>query len=365
MPQWQFVVVDETGTALGELTDAKERKVTWRLLAPGEAEFHINGFSDQATFVEELINDVVVYRDHVPVFRGRIVVSGDSLDADSHDVEVHVTDYRGLLARRTIWPASTLTYTAVDQAAIAWDLISDTQGTTGGNLGITQGIGTTTGVTRTRTFEAGKTIEETISQLAAVVNGFDWEIDALRKLNIFFPWRGSSGVDFAISYDRSGGNVSQVTRSVDPSTYANAVRVSGATGVTPSSQAAGDLATRPEGRWELQYGATDLTTSTAVTETALRLLGEASLFRPAYTVTLAADSGWTPSVFWLGDVCPIRIRRGRLDVNTTAKLVEVEVTIGGDGDETVALTFDRPPVKDRLLRDIRRLAGRVEGLERR
>lgn len=367
---WQFVAVDEDGVPLGDLVDITKASVTWRLDAAGDAEVYLNGLSGQAELIDELITDVLIYRDRDLLFRGRVVATTDTIDAEDYELRVGIVDYRGLLARRTLWPGTTAIasgYTSVDQAAIAWDLINDSQALTGGNWGITQGTGNPTGVTRTRSvgyYVAGKNLAEALDELGRVINGFDWEIDPTLAFNVYYPTRGSAQ-DFAVTFDDTGGNVNSIERSADTTTYANAIRVSGESGVVTSTQTAGDIATRPEGRIELQHSDTNLKSASAVSDRAQRLLADASLLQPAYACTLAASAGWNPSLLWLGDTCPIRIRRGRLDVDTTGRVVEVSVELDENRAETVSLAFDRPPMKERIYRDIRRLAGRVEDLARR
>lgn len=366
---WSFVLDDNAG-GIAELVNATSRKLTTRLLAPGEASFKIDGAAFETALIDELITDLIVSRDGTPLFRGRIISSTDNIDANQHTVDVTAVDYRGLLQHRTLWPTSTAVatgYSAVDQADIAWDLIADSQALTGGDWGITRASATTTGVVRTMAvgfYQAGKNLEQAITELAQLASGFDWEINPDREFVLYFPSRGSTLTDWVISYDASGGNVSSLTRTLDPVDYANAVRVSGATGTTPATQQAADLATRPEGRWEHQDG-TDFANDTAVLNRATRELSDASTLRPSYTATLAASSGWAPELFYLGDICPIRIKRGRLDVDSTARGVEFAFEIDDNGVEKVGITFDRPPVKGRVLRTLRNVAGRVERLENR
>jgi hypothetical protein len=362
---WQFVALDDDGVPLGEI-DAHDRRVTWRVMDACDAEFAISADSLQG-FIAEGINDVAVYRDHSLLFRGRMVSSScDNLSADAANITVGIVDYRSLLGHRTIWPGTTAIvsgYSTVVQAAIAWDLINDSQAPVGGSWGITQGTGSTTGINRTRAvgfYTTGQNLREAVDDLGRLSNGFDWEIDPLLRFNVYYPRRGSLR-DFVITR----GNTSSLTRSVDLSTYANIVRVSGDTGVTPWYWGAGDLATRPEGRWELQEGNTDLKSVAATTARSERLFNDSSTIQPAYTATLSALSGWDPTKLWVGDTCPIRVARGSLDIDTTGRVVELTADIGDNNDETVSMTFDKPPMSSRLVRDLRSMATRLDRLDRR
>jgi predicted histidine transporter YuiF (NhaC family) len=47
----------------------------------------------------------------------------------------------------------------------------------------------------------------------------------------------------------------------------------------------------------------------------------------------------------MGDTVPLIVRSGRLNVNTTVRVVGIAYTIGDDGDENVEVTIGRPTMK--------------------
>jgi hypothetical protein len=100
---------------------------------------------------------------------------------------------------------TTKTYSAIDQLAIARDLINAAEAVTGADIGVATGA-ETSGVLRDRTYAAFevKQIGEAVEQLAACDNGFDFAIDpgpaGARTLNLGYPRRGrvfgSTGLAF-------------------------------------------------------------------------------------------------------------------------------------------------------------------------
>jgi len=332
MAAWQFVLANTAGSPLAELP-ATSMQVQWHLDDPAEASCTVDGLTAEASEVQELLTDLLVYRDSVLKFRGRIVEADDSV-GDSHDLSIRATDYRGLLARRFTYAGTG--WGATDQAQIAWNLIAYAQGLTGVSWGIIRGSGQTTGILRDRLYVAGANVGELLDNLGRVINGYDWEVDANLALNIFYPTRGTSK-DFVAEY---GNTVTSFQRSVSSDGYANAVRATGADTLTPVTATAADLASRPEGRWDLQIGDTDITQQATLTEKANGALARGEVLLPSYTCTVDPDR-WTPDSAWVGDSTQLVLRSGRLDVAAVERIESVSVSINDAGAETVALTYGK------------------------
>jgi len=96
MGQWEFELLDTVGDALGSLSVAKSRKVTWYLDDAAKASFTIDGLHPQAELISETATDLRVYDpDHTVRFRGRMGSSNDDVSAAGHisnltAVEVYV-----------------------------------------------------------------------------------------------------------------------------------------------------------------------------------------------------------------------------------------------------------------------------------
>jgi hypothetical protein len=355
--RWAFVLATAAGEPVAEFLNAQGRTVTWRRDDPAEASLTVLGDDPVATQINELLSDLLVYRDHRLVFRGRIGATSDNLDGTTHTVQVSAVDYRGLLERR--FRHTAVTWTDVDQSQIAWNLINASQSQDGGDVGITRGLTWYHGVTRTRNYEAGKSIGEAISQLGRVINGFEWDIDPQLRFRTWYPERGAVR-DFVAEY---GNTVDSVSRGVDPSEYANVVRYAGDPDTTTAVTAvAADIATRPEGRFEVALGDTELKVQQTVQNRADRQLAVRGVIRPSYSLGLRPGKWEGPDQLWIGDTLRVVVRSGRLDVNIQDRVEELTVTV--DDLERVEVTIgDRR--RRRLARDRRNILRRLSNLERR
>lgn len=369
--RWQLVAGPATGGHELALTEATNRRYTARLNDNSDLSFSLDGRHPQAEQIDELSTDVhLLYSDADStriLDRCRVGPTGDDIDADAHRVEVTCLDYRAVLDRRRLYSGDTLTYAATDQAEIAWGLVGSTQARNSGDLGIAKGWTglTPTGILRDRTYEAGDSIGERIQELSELIGGFDWDITPISasalQLDVWHPGRGTDrGVVLVLD-----GLAAAVRREVNPSDYANAIRYTGASGLTAVERDAALLefpSEWPQGRWDAVYGDDGLTTQAALNARAEWQLAESQVITPVYTVRLARG-GWDgPDHIWLGDTVRLIIPSGRLDVDTTARVHEIEIDLDGDGGETVTLTlggprpdFRRWPSKvDRRLKNLER-----------
>lgn len=362
MSSWRFLLVEPDGTQIGELTAATSKQVTWLLDGASFASFNIDGYHPQAALISELETDLIVYdSEGIARFRGRLGSSTDDLSPSGFTSTFSAVDYRGMLGRRIIWNGSTTTFSAREQADIAWTLIDDSQAL--GDWGITQGSGRITGVARDRTYQEGQVIGDLIAQLGEVDNGFDWEIDATLAFNVFYPQRGRDA-DVALDY---GGRVARVQRNLDTSTFANAVRESGsdfeADGTTPLAAATAVAASfGTPGRFETQVGDPTVVESATLTAKATAELAKDEDVQPSYSLVLR-PGWWTPQAFWLGDTGHLSVKAGRLAVDTTQRCSRIELAVGDDGGETVTLTTG--PVPSTIITDSLSALQRLSALERR
>ena len=85
-------------------------------------------------------------------------------------------------------------FTSTDAGTIAWTLIDESQlsDVPYSDLGITQGA-ITTSVNRQRTFRFANVLDEIFKMSNEnLKNGFDFEVDNLKKFNVFYPTKGSN-----------------------------------------------------------------------------------------------------------------------------------------------------------------------------
>ncbi|HEX8344735.1 MAG TPA: hypothetical protein VF657_08325, partial [Actinoplanes sp.] len=355
-PQWQWVLATAAGENIADLIGARSKRVTWRLDSGAEASWSMDGRHPSTLDAEELLTDLKVYRDGVLMFRGRVGGSEDSLDGNSHTVSMSAADYRTLLHRRFLQAETT--YTGIDQEQIGWNLISYTEGLTGIDLGITRNLNDH-GVNRTRVYPAGQNIGEALENLGRLIDGFNWEITPELVYRTWYPTRGTYR-DFPAEY---GNTVSSLRRSVDPTSFANVIRASGADTLTPIIAVSDNLAVRPEGRFEIQYGDPDIKEQATLQARAEAELQRAEIILPSYSCTLLPHR-WSPADAWLGDTTQIVVQSGRLDVATSERIEEISVSVADDGAETVELTYGRRR-RDTQTRWLRQYGARLTNLERR
>lgn len=212
--------------------------MTWYLDQGCTAQFDLAGKSPWAPLINEVQTDLICYRDNPgPVgtgrawFRGRMGSSTDTADeTGSHDCTFSAVDYRGFLTNaRTIWPGSATLFANLDISAAVWEMIAQSQALSFGNLFITKGEVAKTGVivpfeapnniSNFPTFNIGDYIGEDIDTLSTAFPGFDWEIDAYRRFNLWSPQRGSVK-PVVLEY---GSSVTKVVRTLDTTQFANAI----------------------------------------------------------------------------------------------------------------------------------------------
>jgi hypothetical protein len=370
-------------TGIGELVEARSRRLDQSWNQPAQFTFTIDGHSQGAALIQELRQDIIVWRwdvtqgKDIPFFRGPIAQSEDQINENGHVVTVTCHDYLAMYGRRFL--TSTLTVTQQDQDLLVNSLVQmgarSLTNSAGASLypGITLPFNGATKVNpdgsartslsntlgaplRDRTYFGQQFLDQAIDNLATVISGFDYDVLPRSDLNgydtfrIFFPVQGVTRSDFALVY---GSNVAEITRTVNSSDFANYERVLGNNGVEDGSlpqvysEAQTSDATAGQvgsvGVWMSGENASDVAIQSTLDSKAQGDLAQASLLVPSYTLQLTP--GWyVPGTPNMGDVVPFVINSGRLAINTTIRIVGISYSIGDDGQEDVALTVGRPTV---------------------
>lgn len=340
MPRWTFAAGPWSTGPSRELTAAKGRKLSFKRGTGAKVSFSIDGRHPEALELVELETDVHAWRDGELLFRGRLGPTSDDV-GDSHSTAISVGDYRNVLDRRFLYEGDALLAGTIagDVGTIAWSLVTLTQARTAGALGITPGTPTPIGRAMAPTvFSAGQSIAKAIDLFAKTnpaTTGFEWEISPELELNLY-PGGQGRALEVLLDY---GGIVAKAGRNVDPSSYANALRISGATGLAAETRDAADLALRPEGRWEAQISHPDAKVAGSLDGLADADLVDAQIFRPSYSVTLKPNRWEGPGALWLGDVVTLRLASGRLNVLDDLEVDSIDVDVSENGDETVTLVL--------------------------
>lgn len=365
---------------VADLLDARSRRLEQSLNSSATLTFTLDGHSTSAKLLTELAHEVIAWRwddqagQDVAVFAGPICQTQDQLTEQSYTLNVTCHDYLALLSRRLL--TSTLTINQQDQDAIVGQLLTGNWTASSGaslfpaaNLRIVSanvdpsGAGRPqSGQIRDRVYQAQSTVLELLENLAAVVGGFDFDMQPVQstlgpRLRLFYPYQGILRATPELIY---GSTVATVDRTVNSADYANYWRVLGQADMDAPqvyAEAWDTNAVQAQlgsvGLWasgDSESDVTDVNTliqkaggSGFVASPSGGLLGQSSLLVPTYTLGLrpGAYSWGSPN---MGDVVPFICQAGRLNVNTTIRVVGITYDIGDDGQEDVSLSVGRPDV---------------------
>lgn len=344
---WQFLLAikQPDGTYLTELTSFAGSNLPTLTMRtePGQTSdvsLDLVGTSPDAGYVAELLTDIHVMRGSDLLFVGRVGATTDQLDASGHVLSVAANDYRAVLGRRALITGDTLGFSGVEQSLIAWTLITYTQGRTGGNLGIARGAGVGGGLARTMTFTVGDYIADDINQIAQLDGGFEWQIRPYGQSDLRFDvYTPQQGQDNGVVLSLGDARVVSITRTVDPSTFGNAVFETGqapAGGSKPTVAYAEGIGPG-EDRFDKVVGS-NITQTAALAADAAAQLAQAQALFPQYQIVLVPGSWGGPSDIWMGDTVTVQIVSGRLMVNDRLRVLEMAFAIDANGREQLTLT---------------------------
>lgn len=132
------------------------------------------------------VTEVGIFRNNTRIFTGPIW----DIDCNSKDKLLKMTaqDVSSYLTVRRI--SADAYYKNWTYGATAWDLISDLQALSDGSFNITLGTqvpGNAPKGTTRYTKKSGTNVWKAIDKLATATNGFDWEINAARAFNAYWP----------------------------------------------------------------------------------------------------------------------------------------------------------------------------------
>jgi hypothetical protein len=380
-----------TASILAELPEARNRKLTLAWNKPATFSADVDGNRPAARYVAELGTELVAWRwddttgADVAYFRGPITASQDAVDTQSHTLTLNATDYLALLARRIFTTPTAAPYTAdqdncigsITYAAGAGAASSSGtgfspagylplypgdlgQGNTSVNPDGTARVSGST-VSRTVTYQGNTVCLTALEDLSKLAGGFDFDVAPFEKtvagstnqtydaLRIFYPRQGVTRTTPALYFP---GNVTALTRQVTSADLSNYWRTLGNNqqtgqnalqvyGEAWTADAQGGQAGAP-GLWMTPDQSSDQITPTLLSAAAQGSLNIYSVLMPTYTLTLAPNSYYR-GAFSMGDTLPLIVQSGRLNVNTTVRVMGLSFEPNDDGDEIVTLTVGRAP----------------------
>lgn len=344
MAQYRYLVGDLiTGTLREEMPFSG---VTYSqvLNAPGAFQATIGLRHPKATRANLDPGRTVIYveRDGVLLWGG-ILWSAEG-SADDSKITIRGEGFWSYFRRRAL--RTTKTYTGVDQFAIAQDLINWAQSQPGGDINVAVGA-ETSGVARDRTYNdwERKNIGETIEQLSAVENGFDFAVDVdygaggamVRTFRPSYPRRGR---DTSTVFEL-GTNVGGFSQIVDATIQANQIDVIGA-GEGSSMLIATVTDTDAVPPYPLLD---DVLSYKDVTEIdTLEGHGNAALAAratPVETIPTIAQFGPDTGLgsYITGDEVTVRGAAGFIDIDQRARIIEIAVKVDEQSSEQVDIAL--------------------------
>jgi hypothetical protein len=368
----QFADQPTSATLLAEQVDARGRQLVQAWDTAATLTFTLDGHSKGAALIQELRHDVIAWRwddqtgADIPVGRFIIDHSEDEITEQSHTVVFTCHDYFAMLSRRLL--TATYSATNVDQDDMVTAIVngastvrssSGTAFAPGAYLPLAVALVNPDSTTRTtpsgqlrqRIYPPQTEVGSVVDELSKIINGFDYDVapgtnhDLLR---VFYPYQGVPRTQPALVY---GSTVANLTRVVASTDYANYQRVLGNNGSSDPAAAqlysetwntdAASGTAGAAGLWMTADNAADVTIQATLDQKAAGDLQLSGVLIPSYTLNLrpGAYTWGNPN---MGDVCPLVVKSGRLNVSTTVRVLGITYSIGDDGDEDVALTVGRP-----------------------
>lgn len=301
--------------------------------------FEIRGSSVAALSIDELATDVWLYRGSSLYQRFRIVNVSQQWGVDGQDtLTVSGACYRRLLKSRHVRTA--LSYTAVSQGTIAWNLVQHAQSATNGSLGITLGSAGPV-VNRNRTYVPGQNVFDAIVEMTQIANGFTWNINASLQLVI----SQAALYPVAAMPCELGVVARSMARPSSAERFGNVSVVTGDSSATTLviTEAAG-LGVDPRGRWERFAALSTVKAQPQLVELGNGLLEESISPVSTWRIEMEPTRYFLDAEYQLGTIFTIVQPRstvypvGSPAPTVQAQVISRNVTQTADGGITVTIT---------------------------
>lgn len=284
-----------------------------------------------------------------PIFAGPIwdIIAS----SDGKQLEVSAEGLESYFEKRRVnWD---LIYNLEERGEIAWDLISRSQQETQGDLGITKGTVTPSGVLGNQTYHAseGIMILDVINEFAELKDGFDWKIDSgTRQFNTWWPKKHAGEIVGTLEYGEDTA-FTRYAMQLQGKYIANDLLLTGPEGAVPVN--AVDTVSRDT------YGLMQRSEQYSEARTQDELVDRADYIlqirkRPKFIPTVVMHSNeFDPfnGPFNLGDVFQVVIDDGYVQYDTPMRWVGFQFSLSSQGKVTVTL----------YLNDLRELDDDPEG----
>jgi hypothetical protein len=343
MSEYKYILWDFRTGQKEILPEALNRSYSYQLNRAGKASFSLPLTTERLQRFPLYIGvtRLLIYRATKLIWAGVVWEITEDAQDDEGTVNVQCVEIFHILSEKRY---TSNTYTTTDAGTIAWGLINTTQGLTGGNLGITQGTIQVT-QNRDRAYLDEK-IGEKIIQLTEVINGFDFEITPSVKTNTLgvfnvYSKRGSTLNTFRLEYGEGlKNNIQSWSRKRTLSDMYNSVVVEGeGLGDARLTSTETDTALITAiGLLEGRIQEKSVNQQTTLDTRADEFIRVRKTEQPLYDITVnnAYDDFGKYDV---GDIVPVRIKYGYIDMNTTMRIYGIDVKISDAGEEVIKLTI--------------------------
>ena len=343
MSEYKYILWDFRTGQKEILPEALNRSYSYQLNRAGKASFSLPLTTERLERFPLYIGvtRLLIYRATKLIWAGVIWEITEDAQDDEGTVNVQCTEIFHILSEKRY---TSNTYTSTDAGQIAWGLINTTQGLSGGNLGITQGTIEAT-QNRDRAYLDEK-IGEKIIQLTEVINGFDFLITPSIKNNTLGVFNvsakiGTTLTSFRLEYGEGlKNNIQSWSRKRTLSDMFNSVIVEGeGLGDARLTSTETDTALITAiGLLEGRIQEKSVNQQTTLDTRADEFIRVRKTEQPLYDITVnnAYDDFGKYDV---GDIVPVRIKYGYIDMNTTMRIYGIDVRISDAGEEVIKLTI--------------------------
>ena len=377
MADWTLIALDTPAAGSGQRTElsmASGRSMEFSLDSTDTLSFSLPGRHWQTTVIEPLTTDILVYRDDYCAQRFRVTGMDINKESESLKCSFTAVSYRELMNAWMFLPNHTRRFLDLEQTDIAWTILNESQVLPKGGIGMTRGTYPFVPVNRTLDgdweattpdpyyYEVGKRKGDAVQDIAAMVSGFEWDIEPDRTSSAtertgmkFNTWntglrqQHTPRCPFVLD---DGGNITSWSRQSAPSEFANVIHALGhypegvgtADDPPPFAWAPPDMnpgGAAPEGRWERSVS-TDAMSQDGIDAAAASELERSLAYQPAWSVRLAKGRWQGPPEMWIGDTCRLIVNDGPIDVDADARVVTLKIDVTDDGSEDIGIDLDRP-----------------------
>jgi hypothetical protein len=342
MSEYKYILWDFRTGQKEILPEALNRSYSYQLNRAGKASFGLPLTTERLQRFPLYIGvtRLLIYRANKLIWAGVIWEITENAQDDEGTVNVQCTEIFHILSEKRY---TSNTYTSTDAGQIAWGLINTTQGLSGGNLGLTQGTIQAT-QNRDRAYFDEK-VGEKIIQLTEVINGFDFEITPSIKINTLgvfnvYSKRGTILTSFRLEYGEGlKNNIQSWSRKRTLSDIYNSVIVEG--------EGYGDIALKSTqtdnsmitavGLLEGRVQEKSVNQQTTLDTKAQEFIRVRKTEQFIYDITL--NNAYNDfGKYDIGDIVPVKIKYGYLDINTTMRIYGIDVRVSDAGEEVIKLT---------------------------